>query len=314
MTSSDTELLETLAPLRGVQSTDAEVAAVLAAASAPPSRARRHTRRLAVALAASTAVAVALAALPGPGSDPTTGEEHATGSVLQAAAAVAAEQRPTTLTGYRYAQWIRHWRWELGANAPAPVVEIEQKVETWVDRSWRGRIEAEPARVIAGGRFARRFEQKPRGPYQWGDTEAPDVAKLPTEPEALREALIAHIKSDNWAPGLPTDEDLQYYVTRMVLSLLGDPNTSPALRVGLFGVLGGTPGVEPAPDARDALGRSGQAVRLPARPREGVVTVIFDSDTSELLYWSISGAGGGTPTQEHTLVRSSEVDAIGDRP
>lgn len=313
MTSSDTDLRDALAPLRGDQPTDADVAAVLAAAPARPPRTRRSTRRLAVVLAASTAVGIALAALPGPVPE-RPGEEQASGSILRAAAAVAAEQPPATLTGYRYAQWIQHWRWEEGPNAPAPIVEIEEKVETWVDRNWRGRIEAQPARVIAGGEFAQRFVEKPSRPYQWGDTAPPDAGKLPTEPDALREALIEHITSKNWAPGLPTDDDLHYYLTRLVLSLLGDSRTSPPLRAGLFGVLARTPGVAPAPDARDALGRGGQAVRIPARPRKGVVTVIFDRETSELLYWSIADAGGGTPDQEHTLVRAGEVDAIGDRP
>jgi len=46
----------------------------------------------------------------------------------------------------------------------------------------------------------------------------------------------------------------------------------------------------------------------------GTFTVIFDPDSSELLSWSLTGVGGGTPDQVHTYLRSGHVRNLGDRP
>src|SRR5690348_16546586 len=97
----DTDLLDALAPLREVEPTHEEVARVLAQADAlrapRPTRTSRRRPAVAVALLAATAlVAGALAALPGAGTDRPR-DAH---GILQAAAAVAAEQPAPGV--YRY--------------------------------------------------------------------------------------------------------------------------------------------------------------------------------------------------------------------
>ena len=79
-----------------------------------------------------------------------------------------------------------------------------------------------------------------------------------------------------------------------------------------------TPGLQTAPDARDPLGREGDAVAFALRPGERAkperFTVIFDPETSELLSWSLDADGWGTPDQTQTFKRAAHVRRIGDRP
>ncbi|WP_028061908.1 hypothetical protein [Solirubrobacter soli] len=279
-------LHERLAPLREETPTDADVAAVFAAV--PRTRPRR---RLALGLVTATAaVAVAIAALPANDPDDPV-------ALLNAAAATAADE-PPAFTGYRYTKIDERFG------------DRRQHVENWVDRSWQGR-------AITDGR-EREFM------YGDGPLLDLDIAALPTEPKALLAALEANERALNWAPGLPTPDQVRYDVTRSILLLLGTANTTPHLRAGLWGALALLPGLK-ASDAKDPLGREGEAVTLPAppnlpvpagvgSPRTGTFTVIFDPDSSELLSWSQLGSGGGIPDQVHTFVRAGHVRNLGDRP
>jgi hypothetical protein len=265
----------------------------------PRAKPRRRRMRVAVALGAATAVVVAaLASLPG-GSSRETPATAA--SILNAAAAVAAEQpEPLPFTGYRYTEWLERDR---GV--------IEQRVETWVDSEWHGRRIAHQGRILHGsGDPSWKTRIEPRDEEFRYDRyiliPPPRVADLPTEPKALREALIAHERS-HWEGrfGPATPERLNDTVTHRVVLLLGQPDTGPELRAALFGALALMPGVRPAPDARDALGRTGQAVAIPQRYSE--MTVIFDRDTSQMLFWSEGSIA-------RTVVRTARVANIGDRP
>jgi hypothetical protein len=290
-----TELHEALAPLREQQPTDAEIAAVLRAAGPRPRR--RGRRRAAVVLVAATAAAgIAIAALP---AQETALPSTATG-LLRAAAASAAQS--PDFSGYRYVEAIDHWRW----SDPKPL-EVEQRVETWVDRNWQGREIAQRGRVIAGDGEDDPFVKPHDRAYMYGDGPLADldIAKLPTDPQALRDALIAKYKSVNWAPGLPTAEQVHYDIVRELLILLSTANTTPQLRAGLWGALALTDGLQKAGD---------NAVRIPTGHGAGNFTVVFNVDTSEMLSWSEVGSGGGTPDQTHTFVRAAHVAAIGDRP
>ena len=44
-----------------------------------------------------------------------------------------------------------------------------------------------------------------------------------------------------------------------------------------------------------------------------LLTVIFDQQASQLLFWSLTGAGPCTPDQWHTIRRAVHVAGIGDR-
>jgi hypothetical protein len=300
-------LQEQLAPLREDTPTDAEIAAVFAAAR--PRTRRRPRLRVAAGLAVATAAtAVAIAALPAKdSSDPI--------ALLRAAAATAADE-PPAFSGYRYTEVLDRWR---GKN------DIEQRVENWVDRAWQGKTIAHPGKIISGkpdGFFSEGREND----FAYGDGPLLhlDIAALPTDPKALLAALEDNERGQNWAPGLPTDDQVRFDVTYSILLLLGTASSTPELRAGLWGALALLPGLKPS-DAKDPNGRDGEAVTLPAPSRRpipwgtghadvGTFTVIFDPGSSELLSWSLTGAGGGTPDQSHTFVRAGHVRNVGDRP
>jgi hypothetical protein len=297
-------LQDRLAPLREDTPTGEEIAAVLAARRPR----RRPRRRLALALVAATALAAGvIAALPA-AKQPTDAV-----SLLRAAAAAAADE-PPAFTGYRYSEVLEHWRWE-GARPE----EVEQRVENWVDRNWKGRSVAHQGTVFSGPEdnyFATPHDK----PYAYGDGPLAglDIAALPTDAKALLAALDANERGANWAPGLPTEAQARFDIVYSVLLLLGTANTTPELRSGLWGVLALMPGLRSEPGVRDPEGREGDAVTLTLPPdtvaRAGTFKVIFDPETSTLLSWSLAGQGGGTPNQTHTFLRVGHVRNVGDRP
>ena len=172
--------------------------------------------------------------------------------MLRAAAAVAADQPgPPAFSGYRYTEVLEHWDWGPRGGA------VDQRVENWVDTSWKGRSVAHEGKVLAGKPpdfWVKAAERE----FVYGDGPLLDldIAALPTEPRALLAALDKNNRSINWAPGLPTPEQARYDITRSVLLLLGTANTTPSLRAALWGVLALLPGL---------AARAGRA--RPARPR-----------------------------------------------
>ena len=304
------DLRERFAPLREETPTDEDIAAVLSARAGPR---RRRPRRLLLGVATATATAaVAIAALPGVDERPAAPASAA--GMLRAAAAVAADQPgPPAFSGYRYTEVLEHWDWGPRGGA------VDQRVENWVDTSWKGRSVAHEGKVLAGKPpdfWVKAAERE----FVYGDGPLLDldIAALPTEPRALLAALDKNNRSINWAPGLPTPEQARYDITRSVLLLLGTANTTPSLRAALWGVLALLPGLQPVPDARDPLGREGEAVTFSLRPGEQAkperFKVIFDPKTSELLSWSLDADGWGTPDQTRTFIRAAHVRQIGDRP
>jgi hypothetical protein len=325
---TDTELRDALAPLRGAEPLDSEVAAVLAAATtdARRPRANRRSWRIAAAMAAATAAAAgALAALPG---DEGTEPETAAG-LLRGAAAVAADQpEPPAWAGYRYVKQIRRF-----TNKPlAPPkrggpsgyngqpTTGEQTQETWVDREWHGRSVAERGKVVDGPGDPLPAHDSPYSYADEGALAEVPLDELPTDPQRLYDLLVAAYKDlrwgrGSWAPGSPTAESLHYSVLFEVLHLLTVANTTSEQRAALIEVIGRYEGVKPLPSARDHLGREGRGVEIPVedvlRSDRTRVQVIFSPDTSELLEWSVNGYN---PGEVHTFVRFGHVAEIGDRP
>jgi hypothetical protein len=320
MTRTDEELRDLFSPLREQPPpTDPEISDVLVPAEgARPARSTLRRRlRLALPVGAATAVAVAgFALLPGASTD--RDERGNSGvALLNTAAANAAEQTSQEQRRYRYAlQLSRFGR------------RTRTRIEWWIDSDWRGE---QFARTNAPGEPS---EQK----RSIAGTDPPmRLAELPTEARALHDALVQRRRSDPNVvppPGGPDPELERDQLIREVLRLLTIPNASPELRSALWQVLTLMPGVERAPDAHDPRGRDGEAVRIHTasgrlsseqRPKDappypdgparvGTYTIVFDPDTSELLFWSLIGQGGGTPDQTHTIVRSGYVDRIGERP
>jgi hypothetical protein len=337
MTLIDDELRDALAPLRGAEPTEAEVAAVLAAATARPPR---RSWRLPAAVATATAlVALGLAALPDSGRRTSPLPLTAAG-LLRTTAAVAADQpEPPAWAGYRYVKSRNLWtyrNWELvkGSRFPrmvGPPYTIEQDEEVWMDRRWYGRRLAPAGHVVSGKPMEKQYFLEPHDVRAPGDednlygdgplAEVP-ISELPTEPQALYDLLVSSNQdlrwspgNAHWAPGYPTLPQARYDVLRSVLLLLTDANTTSSQRAGLIGVLGLFDGVRPLASVRDHLGREGRGVEISVSDELGraqpPVRVIFAPHTSELLEWS---QGGVDPGEVHTYLAFGHVGAIGDRP
>src|SRR5512133_4338845 len=119
MRTADPDLHETFAPLREVEPTPAEIARVLAQADelrsprsprslAPP---RRRAGRAVALVAATAALIGAIAALPGGQSSTRPRDPH---GILQAAAAVAAEQPAPA--AYRYTRALDRFVYAVNAS------------------------------------------------------------------------------------------------------------------------------------------------------------------------------------------------------
>jgi hypothetical protein len=324
MTGTHEELHERLAPLRQqAASSEDEIAQVLAAAAPAPSSAPawRRPRRLALGVGAVTAAAaVAVAALPSSSPDERGGDRSGV-ALLDVAAAKAAEQ-PAPVARYRYARERSIYN-----------RRVDTTIETWVDRGWHGR-----QRSVALHEPGVSPRPQTRPAAEAFDRLPPRLDGLPTEPRALRDELLRRWRADTNrvpVPGLapPEREALERdQLIHELLILLTVPNATPELRSALWGVLKLMPGVERAPDARDPLGRDGEAVRIPVasglvparpkgappypngEPRVGAYTIVFDPKSSELLFWSLYGQGGGTPDQTHTIEQYGYVDGVGQRP
>ena len=197
---------------------------------------------------------------------------------------------PPAFSGYRYTEVLEHWRWRpAGRGGRAARRELGRPRLEGPRRRARGQgPRGQAARLLGQGRTS--------DPFAYGDGPLRDldIAALPTEPRALLAALDDNNRCDRTGhPGLPTAEQARYDITRSVLLLLGTANTTPSLRAALWGVLALLPGLQPVPDARDPLGREGEAVTFSLRPGEQAkperFRVIFDPETSELLSWSLDG-------------------------
>jgi hypothetical protein len=341
MTLTDDELRDALAPLRADEPTEADVAAVLAAAASATARPRqrRPAWRLAVGVAAAAAAVagLVLAGLPGSSSSP---QPLTALSLLRTTAAVAADQpEPPAWAGFRYVKSRNLWTYRKlevvkGSHIPrltGPPYTIEQDEEVWVDRRWYGRRLAPAGHVVSGVRMANEYFLKPHDmrapgdmPNLYGDGPLAEVplTRLPTEPQALYDLLSASNQDLRWspgnavwAPGYPTAPQARYDVLRSVLTLLTEANTTPSQRAGLIRVLGLFDGVRPLASVRDHVGREGRGVEIPVDDQSGrpqsPVRVIFAPHTSELLEWSEGGANSG---QVHTFLEFGHVGGIGDRP
>ena len=145
---TDTDLIETFAPLREVEPTPAQIARVLAAAD-DERRAggrdpilgpvRRRPARVVALVAATAALIGALAALPGGDAD----RPQSAHGILETAAAVAAQQPGPA--AYRYTRVLD--RFVYAVNAPDGQrgrVAEQQSSENWTSDGWRGRTIAMP--------------------------------------------------------------------------------------------------------------------------------------------------------------------------
>jgi hypothetical protein len=301
MRTADRDLHETFAPLRDVEPTPAEIARVLALADelrSPRSLAapRRRAGRAVALVAATAAVIGAIAALPGGQSSSRPQDAH---GILQAAAAVAAEQ-PGPLA-YRYTRAQDRFVYAIDApDGQRGRVTEAQTSENWTSNGWRGGTSAArgtvtwaapptPALLAAAGDVG--AVVKPYdGDYRYGDGPLARVpfAAIPRDAASAGRLLEAAIRDGRWmaqddpqprwAPGVVASE-----VARSAVQLLAMGNLDGSQRQALFGLLGSRPGARSLGPTTDTAGRKGVGVALRLPDSGDELRVIIDPETSEIL-------------------------------
>jgi hypothetical protein len=289
--TTDHDLLDRLAPLRELEPTDEEIARLLAADDelrAPRRRSRRPARTVAV-VAATAAVIGALAALPGGKDGARPQDAH---GILQAAAAVAAEQPAPA--AYRYTRMLSRFVDGVRAGDERGRVTYEQTSENWTSDGFRGRTvapqgtitwQATPSDALRGaGGNAAGLVKPYDGDYRYGDGPLARVPfdALPEDPGALGALLEAAIRDGRWmlhrgerprwAPGVVDD-----LITHSAVTLLSMGNLTSGQRAALFQLLASRPGARSLGEVTDAIGRRGVGVAL------GGLQVIIDPKTSDIL-------------------------------
>jgi hypothetical protein len=295
----DTDLLDALAPLREVEPTHEEIARVLAAAdrlrASRPARTRRRRPAIAVALVAATALlAGALAALPGAGTHRPL-DAH---GILQAAAAVAADQPAPG--AYRYTRVLSRFVDEIQAGTERGQLIADQTSENWTADAFAGRTAAArgtltwaapPSAALrsaaAGvGAIAKPYE----GGFRYGDGPLARVpfAAIPDDTATAARVLEAAIRDGRWMPeGTPRPQwapgVVEGEVSRSAVTLLALGNLTGPQRQALFGVLATQPGARSLGEVTDAVGRKGVGVALRLPDLGPELRVIIDPETSEIL-------------------------------
>jgi hypothetical protein len=301
MRTADPDLHETFAPLREVEPTPAEIARVLALADelrsprslAPP---RRRAGRAIALVAATAALIGAIAALPGGQSSSRPQDAH---GILQAAAAVAAEQPAPA--AYRYTRALDRFVYAVNASdGQRGRVSEQQTSENWTSDGWRGRTDAErgtatwaapptPALLAAAGDVGAVVKAYDGG-YRYGDGPLARVpfAAIPRDAASAAQLLEAAIRDGRWMAdgnGHPhwAQGVVEAEVARSAVQLLAMGNLDGGQRQALFGLLGSRPGARSLGQVTDAAGRKGVGVVLRLPDFGDELRVIIDPETSDIL-------------------------------
>jgi hypothetical protein len=173
-------------------------------------------------------------------------------------------------------------------------VIVATRRETWIATDGSGLILERPLEPGSGG--AKRF---PQGP---GELRFPSLDQLPTDPEALLDAIMRR-----GLLGAPNDD---FEVLSGIGALLRDAYVDPAHRKALFLIVEGIEGVDVVEDYRDPMGRLGTALSLRDGGRS--VTLVFEPRTSQLLEEGQTYEDG--TFLEATYLETAIVGAIGERP
>ncbi len=149
----------------------------------------------------------------------------------------------------------------------------------------------------------------------------PDTSKLPTEPEALRQAVEANtIEVSGFNLMYPQAERLDPEQTKEELvNVMFEGTPSPQLQAAIFNALAELPGITIQTGATDSLGREGDAIVL--RTEEGIRSeAIFDPASGEVLATrsvlvdpaasrTLGELPAGTTVSENDLIESGVVDS-----
>jgi hypothetical protein len=173
-------------------------------------------------------------------------------------------------------------------------VIVATRRETWIATDGSGLILERPLEPGSGG--------SKRIPAEPGDLRFPSLDQLPTEPEALLDAIMG--------PGFLDEPDDDFEVLSGIGALLRDAYVDPAHRKALFLIVESIEGVDVVEDYRDPLGRLGTALSLRDGGRS--VTLVFEPRTSQLLEEGETHEDG--TFYEATYLETAIVGAIGERP
>lgn len=243
-------------------------------------RASRRRRRRGIALVAAAAVAVvgstALVGVFPRGSGP-LGPQRADAATVLTQAAQAASRTPATSGAYWYSRSV--------TDRPISQTKtVHQDLETWQrsDGALWMRLQGEP---LARNKEINEFTLCDK-------LVGYDVlTALPTEPAALGATLRKMMLHNDDGPVPPDDQSA--FLADCAISLLGELPVSPAVRAATFRFLAVQPGVQNLGRAKDALGRSGTALRF------GRDTVIVDQQTGLVLQINDEGQEPGITIAAH---------------
>jgi hypothetical protein len=218
-------------------------------------------------------------------------------SLLRLAAVASAQPAPSVPAGsFVYAS--SRERRTIGSThleeGEMGTVIVDLVRETWVAPDGSGLIRERPIPASSGE--ITRFTAQP------GELRFTDLDRLPTEPEALLDAIME--------PGFLDEPDNDLDLLNGIGALLRDSYLDPAHREGLFLIVEGLEGVEVQDDYRDRLGRAGIAISLGDGTR--TVTLVFEPRTSRLLAEADIRTDG--TFFEATYLETGVVEEVGDRP
>jgi len=173
--------------------------------------------------------------------------------------------------------------------------------ERFVDESWQSVSGLWPSRESERGRVWMRPGTSEDG--VWPPRSYENLQRLPTEPAALREAVLDHFGNS---------DEMVYRGLSMLLT--GWQVEPPGLRRAAVEVLAETPGVTITPGETDLRGREGIAISGPRSAPDW--RIILDPETYAYLGFrdTFVRDDGVTVTRASALTDFGVADAVGDRP
>jgi hypothetical protein len=238
----------------------------------------------------------------------TAGSVDATAAPLAVADLVALQRQlpPVQLAPgtYQYTDIVEGHREDQVDTTGSTPLFTSQRNQRWVDRDGNGREVAGPASVrpfddpsAPPQDVGRSFDLPLRLPRAFGGYTYDELQGLPTDPDALRQQLLAgnEITSAD-VPGL----------ARLAGRLLELPATPPAVRASLVAMLE-RDGLRSVGDRADRLGRRGSGFELDADGHRW--TYIVDRATGRLLTRE-ERALGSELVEGDSLVQPSAIPAV----
>ena len=292
--------------------------------------ARKRSRSLALGAATAMAAGVVAAGLPA-GDEPLTAR-----SVLNAAAAAAADQPPEKLTGIRYVRIQSRLLEQPGWGTEQDRYQRTRRLEFWTPRGANARVEYSagevldlagnpiepPAGTPGGGSYKGHLQ------FNFGGL---DVERLPRDPAAAAEAMEAVMRKVMEERGVPVRDERMTtgLVARFAIDLLSFASMTPEQRATVLQVLARLPGGRATADdtveLEGALGTIGETehTTLVIDRRTGALRSLTTRVVKpyEFRYAGPPGHendrdGMAPRTLEYTWTYevSRDVDAEGDRP